>query len=47
MGYIHSVQLNDNSTHRIEPTLFATAGGTSTALTAGISNFELAAGEHS
>ncbi len=44
MGYIHSVQLNDNSTHRIEPTLFATAGGTSTALTAGISNFELAAG---
>ena len=44
MGYIHSVQLNDNSTHRIEPTLFATAGGTNTALTAGISNFELAAG---
>lgn len=44
MGYIHSVQLNDNSTHRIEPTLFATAGGTSAALTAGISNFELAAG---
>lgn len=44
MGYIHSVQLNDNSTHRIEPTLFATAGGTSAALTAGINNFELAAG---
>ena len=44
MGYIHAVQLNDNSTHLIEPRLFATAGGTSTALTAGISNFELAAG---
>ena len=44
MGYIHSVQLNDNSTHLIEPILFTTAGGTSTALTAGISNFELAAG---
>lgn len=44
MGYIHAVQLNDNSTHLIEPKLFATAGGTSTALTAGISNFELAAG---
>lgn len=44
MGYIHAVQLNDNSTHLIEPKLFATAGGTSTTLTAGISNFELAAG---
>lgn len=44
MGYIHAVQLNDSSTHLIEPKLFATAGGTSTALTAGISNFELAAG---
>lgn len=44
MGYIHSVQLDDNSIHRIQPTLFATAGGTSTALTAGISNFELATG---
>ena len=44
MGYIHSVQLNNNSTHLIEPILFATAGGTSTALTAAISNFELAAG---
>lgn len=44
MGYIHAVQLNDNSTHLIEPKLFATAGGTSTVLTAGISNFELTAG---
>lgn len=44
MGYIHSVQLDDNSIHKIQPTLFATAGGTSTALTAAISNFELAAG---
>ena len=44
MGYIHSVQLNDNSTHLIEPILFTTAGGTSTALIAAISNFELAAG---
>lgn len=44
MGYIHSVQLNDNSTHLIEPILFTTVSGTSTALTAAISNFELAAG---
>ena len=44
MGYIHSVQLNNNSTHLIEPVLFAIAGGTNTALTASISNFELAAG---
>ena len=43
MAYIHSVQLND-STYKIEPTLFATAGGTSSSLTAGISNFELVAG---
>ena len=43
MAYIHSVQLN-NSTYKIEPTLFATAGGTSSSLTAGISDFELVAG---
>ncbi len=44
MGYIHAVQLNDNSTHLIEPTLYATAGGTSTALTASLIHFELAVG---
>ena len=44
MGYIHSIQLNDNSTYLIEPVLYAAASGTTTALTANISNFELVAG---
>ena len=45
MGYIHSVQI-DNSIHLIEPLLFTTAGGTSTALTAAINNFVLIAGAY-
>ena len=44
MGYIHAIQTPDNTTHLIEPLLFATAGGTRTALTAGISNFTLTSG---
>ena len=45
MGYIHAVNIL-NSTHLIEPLLFATADGTSTALTAGINNFVLVAGAY-
>lgn len=45
MSYIHSIQL-DGATHLIEPALFATAGGTSSALTAGISNFSLFSGAY-
>ena len=45
MGYIHSVQI-DNTPHLIEPSLYATAGGTSSALTAGISNFGLFPGAY-
>lgn len=44
MGYIYSIQTPDNTTHLIEPLLFATAGGTIIALTAEISNFTLVAG---
>lgn len=44
MGYVYSIQTPDNTTHLIEPLLFATAAGTSTALTAGISNFVLTTG---
>ena len=46
MGYIHSIQTPDNTTHLIEPLLFATAGGTRIALTAGISNFTLVTGAY-
>lgn len=45
MGYIHSIQL-DGATHLIEPALYATAGGTSAALTAGINNFNLFSGAY-
>lgn len=45
MGYIHSVSI-DNTTHLIEPLLFATAGGTNTALTVGMNNFVLVAGAY-
>lgn len=47
MGYIHAININDNNsneTYLIEPLLFATAGGTSTALTASIINFTLVNG---
>ena len=46
MGYIHTVKINSSDTYLIEPNLFATADGTSTALTAGISNFELYPGAY-
>lgn len=46
MAYIHSVSITGDQTYLIEPLLFATAGGTSTALTAGISNFSLVAGAY-
>ena len=46
MGYIHSVSITGDQTYLIEPLLFATAGGTSTALTVGISNFTLVAGAY-
>ena len=44
MGYIHTVSITDDQSYLIEPNLFATAGGTRVALTAGISNFSLFAG---
>ena len=44
MSYVHAIQTPDSSTHLIEPLLFATTGGTASALTATISNFELVAG---
>lgn len=45
MSYVDRINTGEG-THLIEPTLFATAGGTSVALTAGISNFELVAGAY-
>ena len=44
MAYISSVQIDDGQVHLIEPLLFATAGGTNSALTAAISNFTLVTG---
>lgn len=44
MGYIHTVNINNNQTYLIEPILFATTTGTASALTATISNFELVDG---
>lgn len=43
MGYIHTIQI-ENTQHLIEPILFAVTSGTSTAITASITNFELVAG---
>ena len=43
MGYLHTVQTG-GSQYLIEPTLFAVTSGTSTAITATITNFELVAG---
>ena len=45
MGYIYSVDL-ESERYLIEPLLYATAGGTATALTAGINNFTLVAGAY-
>ena len=44
MGYIHTVNITGDQSYLIEPTLFAVTGGTSSALTATITNFELVAG---
>ena len=44
MGYIHTVNITGDQSYLIEPTLFAVTGGTSSALTASINNFELVAG---
>ena len=44
MGYIHSVSLTNDQTYLIEPILYAVAGGTTTDLTAAITNFTLVAG---
>lgn len=46
MGYIHTVNLNNEQIYLIEPRLYATAGGTASALTAGINNFELMNGAY-
>lgn len=46
MGYIHSIEIDSNQSYLIEPLLFATAGGTSTALTAAINNFTLVTGAY-
>ena len=44
MGYIHTVNIAGNQSYLIEPTLFAITSGTSSAITATITNFELASG---
>ena len=46
MGYIHSIEIDNNQSYLIEPLLFATAGGTSTAITAAINNFTLVSGAY-
>lgn len=44
MGYINKIQIDSNSAHLIEPTLFAITSGTASAYIAEISNFELTSG---
>ena len=44
MGYIHTVNITGDQSYLIEPNLFAVTSGTSTAITASITNFELVAG---
>lgn len=46
MAYIHTVAISNDGQYLIEPNLFATASGTSTALTAGINNFSLFPGAY-
>ena len=46
MGYIHTIAITNDQSYLIEPLLYATAGGTRIALTAGISNFELITGAY-
>lgn len=43
MGYVNKINIG-GGTHLIEPTLFAVVGGTSSAYTASIDNFELVQG---
>jgi len=43
MGYVNKINIG-GGTHLIEPTLFAVVGGTSSAYTASIDNFELVTG---
>lgn len=44
MGYIHTVNITGDQSYLIEPTLFAVTSGTSSAITASITNFGLVAG---
>lgn len=44
MGYIHTVDIAGDQSYLIEPTLFAVTSGTSSAITASITNFGLVAG---
>ena len=44
MGYIHTININDQNQYLIEPILFAVSAGSASALTATIANFELANG---
>lgn len=44
MGYIHTVSITGDQSYLIEPILFAVTNGTSSAITATISNFELVTG---
>lgn len=44
MGYIHTVNIPNDQSYLIEPTLFAITSGTSSAYTAAISNFALVEG---
>lgn len=46
MGYIHTVQIDGGVPYLIEPNLYSTARGTSSALTAGVTDFELFSGAY-
>ena len=46
MAFINKIQIDNNSPYLIEPTLFATAGGTGAALTAILNDFELVNGAY-
>lgn len=41
MGYVHSIQIDNNNSFLIQPKTYAIAEGTSSALTATLSNFQL------
>ena len=44
MGYIHTININDQNQYLIEPLLFATTSGTADIIEANITNFELVDG---